>query len=212
MDEMKVRSLRASEETFEALKDIVESGNFANQGEALTALVKLWEMDKAKVVMPEESSIITQFNTLAQQMQDQFVALLESANNAREQARTEFAGELQSLQAKIARLDKELENSENLRKTAMSEERLATKAKVELEKQNEMLTKALDDKEAIISSLKAELSKMQSEQDDVSEAALEKEREARIALREKLNQRQEKYEALQEKYEVLWERLEASHK
>jgi chromosome segregation ATPase len=209
MEEYKTRSIRATDETFDALKKIVSSGGFANQGEAMTAIVKLWEMDHAKAILPDHASIISHFNSLAQQMQDQLLAILEDATNSREQAKMEFAGELQALKTKNSKLEKELEKAENLRKTAMSEERLATKAKLEAEDQNTALTKALADKDTIIAALQDKVAKLQSEQDIGGRAEIEKERKAKSALREELDKRQEKYDALQEKYDALWEKYDA---
>ena len=91
-----VRSIRANEEVFERLKEIAAEGKMNNQGEALTALVRMWEMDQAKASIPDRGTEIDNFRATIHKLEDFFLNALEVNINAEDRIRQGFAGQLEA--------------------------------------------------------------------------------------------------------------------
>ena len=76
-DNSTVKSLRAPQETFEKLKAIAADNQLGSQGEALTALIRLWEVNKAKVAVPDRATEIETFRSYLNKIEDAYIHSLE---------------------------------------------------------------------------------------------------------------------------------------
>ena len=99
-DELKNRSIRIDEETFSKFKEIA-SENFANQNECLNELVKVYELDQGKKLLPDRKAEIENFEVLLVQMQNAFIHSLEMNHNAELRVRGEFEAQLEEKDLKL---------------------------------------------------------------------------------------------------------------
>ena len=91
-----VRSLRAPQETFEKLKAIAADNQLGSQGEALTALIRLWEVNKAKVAVPDRATEIETFRSFLNKIEDAYIHSLEVNVAAEDRIKEHFAGRLEA--------------------------------------------------------------------------------------------------------------------
>lgn len=128
-----VRSIRASEAVFEKLKEITAASNMNNQGETLTALVRLWEMDQVKNAIPDRATEIDNYRATLQKLENFFLNALEINMETENRIRQEFAGQLEANAATINLL-------QEAKKAAMEEAALQKEKTEEIRaKHNEML-------------------------------------------------------------------------
>lgn len=119
-----VRSIRASEAVFEKLKEITAASKMNNQGEALTALVHLWEMDQAKNAIPNRAAEIDNYRATLQKLENFFLHALEVNMGAEDRIRQEFSGQLKANAATINLLQdakKEADKESALQKEKIEE-------------------------------------------------------------------------------------------
>lgn len=109
MADWKIRSIRADDETLEKFKVLSES--FANQGEALAALIGAWEIQQAKTVITERASDISDFDSHIQAAQAAYLHALELNENVEGRIRQEFRVMLESKDKTIADLQVQLEQA-----------------------------------------------------------------------------------------------------
>lgn len=91
-----VRSLRATDKVFEKLKIIADEQGFSSQGEALTALVQMWETEQAKILIPDRATEIDNFRAMVHKIESSFINSLEINMNAEERIRQEFEAKLKA--------------------------------------------------------------------------------------------------------------------
>lgn len=101
MGDIRVRSLRADDETFTKLRKVVQDGGFASQGEALTQLISFWELNNAAEAMPDHKDAIDSFNALINQLQQRYIELLDSTRQTKEKIELKYNGQLAEARAKI---------------------------------------------------------------------------------------------------------------
>lgn len=156
-----VRSIRASGDVFEKLKEIAAQGKMNNQGEALTALVRLWELDQAKVIIPDRGAEIDNFRVTLQKLEESFINALEINLTAEDRVRQEFTGKLEASAASISALKNAKEDAERDTKHFKSiTERLQTektqyeirceRAEKEKRSMKEQCDRALSDKDQLV--------------------------------------------------------------
>lgn len=160
-DEMKTRSVRATEDTFEKLKEIVEQSEFNNQGEALTALISLWENEQAKNMLPDRKTEIENFQALTQRINDSFINSLQLNIEAEDRIRMEFAGTLKSNETTINLLQEQKADSIEKVKRLEAEMDL-------LQKTNNELRISLDAAKATLDSTKVEYDKSLDDKDSLN--------------------------------------------
>ena len=95
-DNSTVKSLRAPQETFEKLKAIAADNQLGSQGEALTALIRLWEVNKAKVAIPDRATEIETFRLYLNKIEDAYIHSLEVNVAAEDRIKEHFAGRLEA--------------------------------------------------------------------------------------------------------------------
>lgn len=165
-EEMKTRSIRADEQTLERFKALSEE--FDNQGECLSSLIKAYEISKAKSVLTDTSRAIEDFETHTTAIQEIFITLLESINNADERIKNKYDLELQTrtrtisdLQMQNTTLNNQLDDAQNLLDLKQGIVSQLTEDKNKAESTITSLNSQLDDKQNIITSLKKENSDLQ---------------------------------------------------
>lgn len=131
-DELKNRSIRIDEDTFTKFKEIA-SENFANQNECLNELVKVYELDQGKKLLPDRKSEIENFEACLVQIQNAFIHSLEMNYNAEIRVRGEFEAQLEE---KDLKLQSELNKSTSYYEEIKSLKETLEKVKAETEKLN----------------------------------------------------------------------------
>ncbi len=167
--EVKVRSIRADEPTYEKFKAL--STEFDNQGECLSQLILAYEVSKAKHVLVDMQSDIADYESHIGSIQNAFLHVLELNNNAEQRIRHEFADQLSSKDKIISDLQERVEHAENLLERTKEEcqdniqnttEELSDlknkllktqKDLAEERKKNEQNERSLSDKQTIIENL-----------------------------------------------------------
>lgn len=114
-DELKNRSIRIDEDTFSKFKEIA-SENFANQNECLNELVKVYELDQGKKLLPDRKTEIENFEALLVQIQNAFIHSLEMNHNAELRVKGEFESQLEEKDLKLqSEVDKSTSYFEELK-------------------------------------------------------------------------------------------------
>ena len=116
---MKIRSIRADEQVLEKFKAISEE--YANQSEALSALITAWEMNNSRTVLPSMEKDIATFSGLVQSLQSLYLNALELNNNTELRVRQEFAEQLKSKDRTIEDLQLKSDAAEMRAQTALND-------------------------------------------------------------------------------------------
>lgn len=111
--ELKVKSIRADDETYEKFKKLA-TNEFGNQGQCLTALINIYETETSKVSLVERKMEIESFQDYLNKISGLFLTSLQLNNDAEGRIRDEFARQLTSkdktiedLQSKIIKITSE---------------------------------------------------------------------------------------------------------
>ena len=99
-DELKNRSIRIDEETFSKFKEIA-SEHFANQNQCLNELVRVYELDLGKKMLPDRKAEIEEFETYLVQIQNAFIHSLDMNYNAESRAKIEFEAQFEEMKLKL---------------------------------------------------------------------------------------------------------------
>lgn len=162
-EEMKTRSIRADEETLDKFRALSEE--FNNQGDCLASLIKAYEVNKAKSILSDVSTNISDYESHINAIQDIFISMLESMQNTDIRVRNEYAVRLEAdaktitdLQNRLTESEAELENAQNL--IDINSESLAQlrEQSKKADEQINSLQSQIKDKKEIIDSLNVQLS------------------------------------------------------
>jgi chromosome segregation ATPase len=172
-EELKVRSFRADNETFEKFKQLAE-GEFGNQGQCLSALINLYETETSKAVLVNRGLEIESFQDYMNKISSLFLTSLQLNQDAEGRIREEFARQLESkdrtiidLQTKINDLTTAKEAFQESSK-CLKEENTELRTNVsDLEntiyKQKQDFTSALSDKDSLNKALTDSLNERKAE-------------------------------------------------
>lgn len=162
-EEMKTRSIRADEETLDKFKALSE--NFENQGECLSSLIKAYEVNKAKSVLSDVRTNISDYESHINAIQDIFISMLESMQNTDIRVRNEYAVRLDAdaktitdLQNRLTESEAELENAQNLLDINSASLAQLREQNKKADEQINSLQSQIRDKKDIIDSLNIQLS------------------------------------------------------
>ena len=111
---MKTRSIRATDEAFNALKEMAENGEFANQGEAFTALIRLWESEQAKQLIPGRETEIEDFRMHLNSLGDIYLKSLQLNVDTEARIRDEYAARMQGQDLTIKNLHDQLQTGQEM--------------------------------------------------------------------------------------------------
>ena len=111
---MKTRSIRATDEAFNALKEMAQSGEVANQGEAFTALIRLWESEQAKQLIPGRETEIEDFRMHLNSLGDIYLKSLQLNVDTEARIREEYSARMQGQDLTIANLHEQLQTGQDL--------------------------------------------------------------------------------------------------
>lgn len=87
--ELKVKSFRVTEETFDKFKKIA-SDEFGNQGQCLDALISLYELENSKSTLIERKLEIESFQDYLNKINQLFLTSLQMSEDAGKRAEEEF--------------------------------------------------------------------------------------------------------------------------
>ena len=108
--ELKVRSLRIDENTFEKFKNIAVQ-EFGNQGQCLSALVNLYETEKSKGLLSDRKTEIESFQLHINKLNELFLSSLSINQDTEERVKSHFEKLLQSKDSIIADLQERLKTA-----------------------------------------------------------------------------------------------------
>ena len=162
-EEMKTRSIRADEETLDKFRALSEE--FNNQGDCLASLIKAYEVNKAKSVLSDVRTNISDYESHINAIQDIFISMLESMQNTDARVRNEYAVRLDTDAKTISDLQNRLdaaiaksENKDNVINNLDNEKQTLLDQIETLTKVNDNLSGQISDKKDIIDSLNIQLS------------------------------------------------------
>ena len=160
---MKTRSIRADEETLDKFKALSEE--FNNQGDCLASLIKAYEVNKAKSVLSDVRTNISDYESHINAIQDIFISMLESMQNTDIRVRNEYAVRLEAdaktitdLQNRLTESEAELENAQNLLDINSASLAQLREQNIKADEQINSLQSQIRDKKEIIDSLNLQLS------------------------------------------------------
>lgn len=143
--ELKVRSLRIDETTFDKFKSIATE-EFGNQGQCLSALINLYETEKSKHVIVDRKLEIESFQLYINKLQELYLTSLSLNEDTEERIKSSYDKLLDSKDKIIQNLQEKFE----LEEEEYSKLRKASKeSKLEFEKKEALiieLQKSLDEK------------------------------------------------------------------
>lgn len=162
-EEMKTRSIRADEETLDKFKTLSEE--FNNQGDCLASLIKAYEVNKAKSVLSDVKTNISDYESHINAIQDIFLSMLESMQNTDTRVRNEYAVRLDADAKTISDLQSRLDaaitqagNADKTNKNLENENELLLDQIEELNNLTDKYDDQIKDKKEIIDSLNVQLS------------------------------------------------------
>ena len=175
---MRTRSIRATDDTFEKLKDMAISAGYENQGTALGALLELWATEQTRKENPGRATEIDNFETLLSSLGAAFNNALDINAGAEARIRKEFADRIaQTETANAALTDKIRQQVETIAGQAAELDQLRpAKVKIsEMETENKTLKETNVRLQAELSELRAEyLAKYQDAFAQLTEATATK--------------------------------------
>ncbi len=187
--ELKVRSLRIDENTFEKFKNIAVQ-EFGNQGQCLSALVNLYETEKSKGLLSDRKTEIESFQLHINKLNELFLSSLSINQDTEERVKSHFEKLLQSKDSIIADLQERLKTA--LASATESSENLNA-LKNHLKEKDERIKKLENDSE------KAEL---------LYAANIEEKNVLCRALEDSCNEKSSSILSLKNEIEILAEKLE----
>lgn len=139
--ELKVKSFRADDETFEKFKSLATE-EFGNQGQCLAALINLYEIEKSKLVLGDRKLEVETFQSHLNRLGEMFLSSMQLNQDAEIRIRGEFDKLLSSkdktisdLQAKASELAVAKQSQEDAAKQARHDFYETLEKNTELEKQ-----------------------------------------------------------------------------
>lgn len=146
------KTIRCDESTVEKLKKIA-SDEFGSQGQALAALVQLWETQRSKNIIPQRAAEIDSFNSAITRIHDIYLSSLNLYSSTSQDIRDEVRREMTSQQTLIADLQERLKTSEREAANTIDELTTARKTADSATEKAMTLTATIEDKNTIIKSL-----------------------------------------------------------
>lgn len=140
-NEIKTRSIRADNDSFEKFKLISEE--FPNQAQALAALISVYEVEQSKALLPERQTEIESFSALMQKINEIYNHSLMLNHNAEIRIRAEFERKLTSKDSIIQDLQDKAKSAALQTQTAEEQRKALLKYSETDKKQITLLEKEL---------------------------------------------------------------------
>lgn len=109
---LKVRSFRVADETADKFRKIAEELGSANQDETFARLIRAYEMQKGKELLPERAEDISRFELYADLLTKLYMTALEEGACAKELAMSEIGEKIKDRDEIIIKLQKTLSETE----------------------------------------------------------------------------------------------------
>lgn len=107
-----VRSIRATPEVFQKIKNLVDKEGFENQGEAINSLVNLWEENQGRKALPEMKTTIDDVTTHLDSVRNLMIGLLESSLNTSARVKLKYDRDLEHCKRKIEKLEEHIQEQD----------------------------------------------------------------------------------------------------
>ena len=140
--ELKVRSLRIDENTFDKFKSIATE-EFGNQGQCLSALINLYETEKSKHIIVDRKLEIESFQMYINKLQELYLTSLSLNEDTEERIKSSY--------------DKLLDSKDRVIQNLQDKFELAEKEYLEMKKSSKELKLEFEKKEALIMELQKSL-------------------------------------------------------
>lgn len=119
VNEIRTRSIRADNESFEKFKVIADE--FPNQAQALSSLISVYEIEKSKAILTDRQTEIESFTAYVQKINELYNHSLLLNHDAEIRIRQEFIKQLTSREETIQDLQLKIKSIEITEKSASSE-------------------------------------------------------------------------------------------
>lgn len=238
--ELKVKSFRVTEETFDKFKKIA-SDEFGNQGQCLDALIALYELENSKSTLIERKLEIESFQDYLNKINQLFLTSLQMSEDAGKRAEEEFVKKLSIKDVTIERMQRREEEFIERDKSLKEENKAKIKEVDELketikilEKDKSTLSQLVSRNYDLIEKNKEEIASLKpleslKEENEEMKRALEKERDfikeqeshikslelEKDSLKERINfyvEKENSYKEEVESYKKLIEAMRNDHK
>ncbi|HHD2753137.1 TPA: hypothetical protein ACOTG0_001946 [Clostridium perfringens] len=238
--ELKVKSFRVTEETFDKFKKIA-SDEFGNQGQCLDALIALYELENSKSTLIERKLEIESFQDYLNKINQLFLTSLQMSEDAGKRAEEEFVKKLSIKDVTIERMQRREEEFIERDKSLKEENKAKIKEVDELketiktlEKDKSTLSQLVSRNYDLIEKNKEEIASLKpleslKEENEEIKRALEKERDfikeqeshikslklEKDSLKERINfyvEKENSYKEEVESYKKLIEAMRNDHK
>ena len=238
--ELKVKSFRVTEETFDKFKKIA-SDEFGNQGQCLDALIALYELENSKSTLIERKLEIESFQDYLNKINQLFLTSLQMSEDAGKRAEEEFVKKLSIKDVTIERMQRREEEFIERDKSLKEENKAKIKEVDELketikilEKDKSTLSQLVSRNYDLIEKNKEEIASLKpleslKEENEELKKALEKEKDSikeqeshiksleleKDSLKERINfyvEKENSYKEEVESYKKLIEAMRNDHK
>lgn len=158
--ELKIKSFRVDEETFEKFKNIASS-EFKGQGQCLEALINVYEMENSKASLVERKLEIESFQDYLNKINQLFLTSLQMSKDAEIRFKDEYVKQLNIKNKTIEKLqNREDELLEKVKLLEKSNKEL-TSSKDILEKDKSTLTQLVSRNHDLLDSNRREIENLQ---------------------------------------------------
>lgn len=158
--ELKIKSFRVDEETFEKFKNIASS-EFKGQAQCLEALINVYEMENSKASLVERKLEIESFQDYLNKINQLFLTSLQMSKDAEARFKDEYAKQLNIKNKTIEKLqNKEEELLEKIKNFEKSNKELLD-LNTSLEKDKSTLTQLVSRNHDLLESNKRELKNLE---------------------------------------------------
>lgn len=147
MDELKSRSIRADEVTYEKFK-MIAAESFGNQGQCLASLISLYEMEQGKAVITDRKTEIENFQSHMNTLAEMFVSSLQLNQDAEIRVRSNYEALLNSKDMIIADVQDQITNVKSEHKINLDKVNKSVEEVAQLKKSLNTLSEEYNTKQA----------------------------------------------------------------
>jgi hypothetical protein len=189
-----VKSIRADDETYEKFK-VIASEEFGNQGQCLSTLIGLYELEQSKVTLVERKLEINDFQMHLNKIGELFMTSLKLNQDAEIRVRAEFEGLLESKDRMIIDFQGKVDQLTDANEYSTEKLKITDDENIQLFSENIKIKKEME-----IDS--KEHSNMMADKDNLNKALTESCHERKVEI-EKLQIEVETHKAQAEELELI---------
>lgn len=205
--ELKITSFRIGDDTKTKISEIAKEIGSKNQDETMLALIRAFELEKARVVIPSREEEIASFKDCAARMIQLYLGLLDDSRHMRDRVKADYDTELSRKDAMIREMQRQ---SEDMRIKRAEEADTVSKIRENYQDIERKYMALSQESSLKIAELENRNKELVSENSTLKERADEQEKAFRNALETKNNLEvlRQKYAELEFRYENEKRRME----